>query len=317
MPHVPGERRTGAEPLAASWDPLADREGGTATATRIRPVKRSRKLAGAHGWRLYALPILLVLTVLAVLDATKDAPAGGFGPTTPGGKPTLADGAPGAKYAAGLSSAELPKGVPIPAEGSGTYRVVPGKSDLAGKGKQYTYTVEIEDGVKLTEGDDSFGNLVQETLSDTRSWIGSGTIALKRVDSGEVDFRVTLLSEKSAKQVCGQDIPYDTSCFVGPDRVYINGARWVRGAISFHGDMGNYRRYAINHEVGHFFEKPHVPCTANGALAPVMMQQTFSVSNNDLAQITERNPQQILIPKDGAVCRPNPFPYPVGDQAGQ
>ena len=84
----------------------------------------------------------------------------------------------------------------------------------------------------------------------------------------------------------------------------------MRGAGAFEGQLGLYRQYAINHEVGHVFRNQHVPCTANGALAPVMMQQSFGVSNDYLAQLTDDTPQGIQIPRDGKVCRPNAWPFP-------
>ena len=48
-----------------------------------------------------------------------------------------------------------------------------------------------------------------------------------------------------------------------------------------------------------------------GQCAVTMMQQSFGVSNDYLAQLTDDNPQGIQIPRDGKVCRPNPWPNPV------
>jgi hypothetical protein len=80
--------------------------------------------------------------------------------------------------------------------------------------------------------------------------------------------------------------------------------------VAFNGDLTNYRRYMINHEVGHFFGRKHKPCKVHGGSAPVMMQQTFSTSNNEIADITARVPQGTTIPRDGKVCAPNPWPFP-------
>ena len=66
--------------------------------------------------------------------------------------------------------------------------------------------------------------------------------------------------------------------------------------------------------LGHFFGGNHLPCPQNGGLAPVMMQQTLSTANNDLADLTTQNPQGIVIPRDGKVCQPNPWPFPVAGQ---
>jgi hypothetical protein len=63
----------------------------------------------------------------------------------------------------------------------------------------------------------------------------------------------------------------------------------------------------INHEIGHAIGyQRHEPCGVNGALAPVMMQQTFSISNDDDAKF---DPQSVQA--DGKSCRFNPWPYPI------
>ncbi len=87
----------------------------------------------------------------------------------------------------------------------------------------------------------------------------------------------------------------------------INVARWVRGAVSFQGALVEYKQYVVNHEVGHGLGYDHRPCQENGALAPVMMQQSWGVSNDYLAALgTDR------VNKDGKVCKPNAWPYPTG-----
>jgi hypothetical protein len=39
-----------------------------------------------------------------------------------------------------------------------------------------------------------------------------------------------------------------------------------------------------------------------------MMQQTFSVSNDGLADITAATPQGLTVPRDGRTCTANPWP---------
>jgi hypothetical protein len=124
---------------------------------------------------------------------------------------------------------------------------------------------------------------------------------------------VSLTSPMTVREGCGYEIPIESSCYnpaYGPDaqpRVFINESRWVRGAVPFQGDIGSYRQYVINHEVGHAIGyQHHEPCDENGGLAPVMMQQTFSTSDNDASRF---DPQYVK--PDGKTCRFNPWPYPI------
>ena len=140
-----------------------------------------------------------------------------------------------------------------------------------------------------------------------------GQFAFRRVDTGNPDFRVSLSSPLSVRAGCGYEIPLEASCYnpsYGPDgqrRVFINEARWVRGAVPFQGDVGSYRQYVINHEVGHAIGyHRHEGCRENDPLAPVMMQQTFSTANNDAARF---DPDTVK--PDGRVCNANPWPFPI------
>ncbi len=74
----------------------------------------------------------------------------------------------------------------------------------------------------------------------------------------------------------------------------INGWRWAQGSETF-GDahIFGYRQMLLNHEVGHRLGHDHETCPADGALAPVMMQQTKTLT------------------LDGRTCRINPWPYPA------
>jgi hypothetical protein len=206
------------------------------------------------------------------------------------------------------SSADLPDGPPVPVRGSGTWHVVPGSTGAVGTGLVHTFSIEVEDGVQPPDGDAAFGHTVERVLGDPRGWTGSGEVALRRVDTGEPNLRIRLASQETARALCGFDLPYDTSCRVG-GHVYLSAARWTRGAAAYR-ELDGYRQYMVNHEVGHFLGRQHEPCDAHGSPAPVMMQQTFSTANNDLADITGASPQQVDVPRDGKVCTANPWPYP-------
>ncbi|MFD4638473.1 DUF3152 domain-containing protein [Lentzea sp. NPDC058436] len=311
-----GERRTSAEPLAAAWEPDA-----TQAMRRPRKKRGVKKLVANYGWRIYAIPVLLVLTALVVLDTVQPkAPAtGGDGGSTNAAETPVstpeapASEVPGKKPDLKIPTAELPGGPAFSEDGVGTFKVVGGSGPRVGEGnapKFRKYAIAIEDGVKPSDYNDdaaAFARTVEGILSDPRSWVGTKQVALQRVEANQnPDFFVALTTTKTTHTLCGKEIPFETSCFnPGQKRVIINVARWVRGAMVYGSDLAGYRTYVINHEVGHALGSGHAACAENGAPAPVMMQQTFGVSNDFVSQL---NAGQDVVPADGKVCTPNAFP---------
>ena len=214
-----------------------------------------------------------------------------------------------AAIASAISAGALPAGPDFVSTGPGTWHTVAGTTPIRGTGGQaYTYTVEVEDGLQSADADQAFAAAVDATLADPRSWIGGGQVTLQRVDSADPSFRISLTSQMTVRspELCGWDVPLEASCVnKQAGRVLINDARWSRGAVAYGTDIDSYRSYAVNHEVGHALGISHQPCPQNGGPAPVMMQQSWSTANDDL---TVLNPQ--LIPADGKVCLPNPYPFP-------
>jgi hypothetical protein len=321
-----GERRTHAEPLTASWrlDTSSFRIDPAELAEDPKP-KRQRRL-GRYGWRVYLIPVLVAVTVLVVVNTALRT-----GRTTNNGLTTPTTGGPVATERAvvpvdpGTGTAVLPPGSDVPASGSGTWHIVPGNGPIVGRGKHvYRYQVAVEDGIDsaVYGGDDAFASVVQATLSDPRSWIASGTVALQRVGASypNPDFVVSLTTPNTDHRddLCGFQIHFEASCWrAGSHRVIINLARWVRGALAFNGDLGLYREYAINHEVGMVLGNHQVGCTGDGGLAPVMMQQTFGVADDYVHDLNQAIPaNRDTVPRDGRVCRPNAWPYPQGNSPG-
>lgn len=330
-----GRRRTKAEPLAASWDPVGD-EPADADAADLDPSPRgARGILRAYGWRIYAVPILIVLTVLAFTNVSGTR----SGKSVATGASSLIDGSSSADTSdlngdvvvgheippgqqPNIPTAILPEGPQFTQSGTGQFHVIPGSTAPFGNSakKTYKYTIEVEDGLDPAsyEGDVQFARTVDYILQNKKSWAGTGDFAVQRVDSSEKhpDFRLSLTSPGTDHRpdVCGFDIQYEASCYRKSfdNRVVINLARWVRGAVAFEGDMGLYRQYAINHEVGHFFNHNHEPCPDTGSLAPVMMQQTFGVTDDYVWQLNQVEPgvQKTVVPKDGKVCKPNAWPNP-------
>ena len=327
---VPMLRDEWREPLRAQRDPLA--EAGRARAERDRPRQWRKqtwlgRFVTTYGWRAYALPVLMALTVLVVYQtvtgttSVKQAKSESIqGPPAIGAVGTAILDAPPrglAVFDGNLPAGTLPEGGPFTEAGDKFWHVVPGTTSQVGQGtaKVFRYTVEIENGLDPTMygGDNAFAQMVDLTLANPKGWTHNPQFAFIRIDAGKPDFRISLVSPVTVREGCGYEFRLETSCYnpvYGADRqarVFINEARWIRGAVPFEGDVGSYRQYVINHEVGHAIGYVrHEPCDKQGALAPVMMQQTFSTSNDDGAKF---DPE--FVKADGKTCRFNPWPYPI------
>ncbi len=319
------------QPLRALRDPLADDDGrlqsnpdGHADVGKQSWLGR---FVSTYGWRAYALPLLVALTGVVLYQTMTGTSATVAeepvkGPPTIGSAGTSIIGAPPrglTEFDANLPTGILPAGGPFTDTGAKTWTIVAGTAPKVGLGtaKTFTYTVEVEDGIDTSSfgGDEGYARMVTETLGNPKSWTHDPQFAFQRVDDPAVkpDFRVSLTSPVTVREGCGYEIQIETSCYnpiYGPEgepRVFINLARWVRGAVPFQGDIGSYRQYLINHEVGHAMGyTAHEACERNGGLAPIMMQQTFSTSDNDAARF---DPQSVK--PDGKTCRFNPWPYPI------
>ncbi|MFK4143947.1 DUF3152 domain-containing protein [Streptomyces sp. NPDC004065] len=191
-------------------------------------------------------------------------------------------------------SAKYPLGADL--KGSGRFETVPGSAKAPGKGRTYTYRVDVEQGLGLDGL--LFAEAVQKTLNDDRSWAHAGARTFERVSSGKADFVITLASPGTTATWCaksGLDTTEDNvSCdSAATERVMINAYRWAQGSKTFGDRMFAYRQMLINHEVGHRLGFGHVTCDKDGGLAPVMQQQTKFLDH------------------DGIHCLPNPWPHPT------
>lgn len=154
-----------------------------------------------------------------------------------------------------------------------------------------SYTVEIADGLESRQDLRGFADAVDATLSDpARGWTSRGDRRLQRVaDPGAASIRVLLATPATVDRLCarrGLNTAGIYSCWTGSVAA-INSDRWFSG-VSHVPDLALYRRYVINHEVGHGLGRSHQSCPGQGQVAPVMMQLTKSTYG----------------------CQPNGVPYP-------
>ncbi|MDH3754780.1 MAG: DUF3152 domain-containing protein [Acidimicrobiia bacterium] len=150
-----------------------------------------------------------------------------------------------------------------------------GEGDPFGAGPLRTYSIEVEVGLAIDL--DCFATEIERILADERSWVGTGEVTWQRVDTDPAT-RVILASPGTTDGLC---LPFRTvgqfSCTIETVRVVLNVDRWRTAAAPFGDDLATYRRYLVNHEVGHALGHAHVDCPTGGGLAPVMMQQTKGV----------------------------------------
>ena len=64
---------------------------------------------------------------------------------------------------------------------------------------------------------------------------------------------------------------------LGGRNVWLNAARWFRGAPKSKLPLEDYRQYVISHEIGHILGFDHKKCPCKGCKAPIMMQQTQGI----------------------------------------
>lgn len=155
------------------------------------------------------------------------------------------------------------------------FAFVKGTGPRVGRGPLRTYRVEVEPatGVDVRW----FTAVVEHVLSDPRGWTGTRRMSLRRVGR-RPDMRVLLATPKTVDRICaraGLRTIGRLSCWSRPFAA-LNVTRWNRGASAFPGPVRMYRRYLINHEVGHGLGHRHRACPRRGARAPVMQQQTLA-----------------------------------------
>lgn len=173
----------------------------------------------------------------------------------------------------------------IPLSGTGALTPVAGSpgSPVPPGPRHHRVKVETEEGLPVDAG--RFADFAIAVLNDPRGWAGQGH-TFERTDGPNADFELILASPNTSERMCEPLGTFGTmSCRAG-SRVILTWYRWAIGIPDYGTAITDYRRYLINHEVGHYLGFGHVYCPGPGLPAPLMMQQTKGL--------------------DG--CLPNPWP---------
>jgi hypothetical protein len=168
---------------------------------------------------------------------------------------------------------------PAPRElrGTGELLAAAGTSQdpIAAGGRTVLFSVEVEAATELDP--DVVAVLAERALYDGRSW--ARTVELRRVAPADASVHLVIASPASVDRLCaraGLNTAGWLSCWTGSVAA-INVDRWTQGVDHIE-DLAVYRSYLVNHEVGHGLGFGHVDCPGPDELAPVMQQQTKSLS---------------------------------------
>ena len=134
------------------------------------------------------------------------------------------------------------------------------------------FALKIEPSIPI--GPDCMGKLITSILNDPRGWNNITEKKFLLVSEEDADFTFIFSSPDKTDELCA---PLETNGIYScrnEEEIIINYFRWENGAIDFGNDMKTYRLYLINHETGHILGWGHTGCPKDGALAPVMMQQS-------------------------------------------
>jgi hypothetical protein len=208
-------------------------------------------------------------------DGIEDSTSEGQGDTDAGAPSVPASGGQVAPVP-GPTVGPPPSAAPAGGRVEDTFLIaaVPEQAAVAGTtGPLWRYTVEVEPALGIDP--DEVGAIVRAALADDRSW--ARTRILEQVaDPTRARIRVVLATPDTVDELCGRAGLRTVgiySCWNGRFAA-LNSWRWQAGADGFP-DLETYRNYLVNHEFGHGLGYGHVGCSREGALAPVMMQQSM------------------------------------------
>ena len=137
---------------------------------------------------------------------------------------------------------------------------------------KFNYGIKIEASLNLDSN--CIKNLLFLILNDEKGWINVTEKSFNQTSVEESDFVYIFATPEKTDELC---YPLETNGIFScrnEQEIVINNFRWKNGAIDFLKDIEMYRLYLINHETGHILGWAHSDCPKEGAIAPIMMQQS-------------------------------------------
>lgn len=250
-------RLTGRHP----WPAYADRVSTT-------PSRGTPQPRGRNAWRGALLLLLLVVLVGVAWAYLGPGREPGTGPASESPSPSPTPSIPEiARQQVWTSdtqaSGEYATSTVVLASGTNNARTV-------------DYVVKVETTVPDVVPDE-VAREIQKTFDDPRGWSGYGKTSFRAVAEPTDDTLVIYIaSPDTTQKLCAPaDVERKWNCRNG-NSVVLNSDRWLYMTPTYD-DLGTYRSYLVNHEVGHFLGLNHVDCPGKGDKAPVMMQQSVDL----------------------------------------
>ena len=138
--------------------------------------------------------------------------------------------------------------------------------------EKFNYAIKIEPSLGIDPI--CIKNLLFLILNNDLGWSNVAEKSFQLTNSEDSDYVYIFASPDKTDELCA---PIETNSIYScrnENNIVFNFFRWQEGAVDFKKDMENYRIYLINHETGHILGWGHVGCPKEGAVAPVMMQQS-------------------------------------------
>ncbi len=169
--------------------------------------------------------------------------------------------------------------------------IAPGDGPVVGLEQWNVFTYTVEADASLAAEMPTFVQMVEDTLGNTSNgWAADPTYAFQRIERpADASIRIVLAPPAVVDDMCARVGLYTEGLYSCWDGIHtmLNSDRWFTATPEF-SDLGVYRSYLINHEVGHGLGRDHEFCAGPDAIAPVMQQQSISLQG----------------------CRENAWPHP-------